>query len=355
LLLSETFLPVFLSSHFNLNIPYLKVRHQSSSAFKTIEPFFGEKYIKRIENTSASSLLYHSVLPTRIRRDILSKIRKVHLVISHCDQRLAWVRKFISGYEDLIKHVWVFSKCGQNVTYSLENAELLRLPNVGGASHTYAYWINNHFYNTSNPKSSTHDIVVFLKDSDQMLDMQETGGRNFGDLLSLAVSNGLGCMLMTYIVNSYVHDYKTLRTFSFDDVNRSEYYVGTDAQGKDVPFLNKKFQNLGEWIDRLKLGPLAVSQNIVPVCYGGNFAVTTSRLTRHSKRAWKAIEESLSRGDDTVEQHYAERIWAPLLSKPFTNKSANAIWGLHPIVREDPYFYRGLLTLQEDGWWFSEE
>ncbi len=332
----------------------MKARSQSSSAFKPIEPFFGEKYINPIENASASSLLHHSVLPAHIRREILSKIRKVSIVISHCDKRLAWVRKFTSGYEDLIKHIWVFSKCGQNVTYAPEDAQLLTLPNVGGVSHTYAHWINKHFYKKSKPKASTHDIVVFMKDSDQMLDMQETGGRNFGDLLSLAVSNGLGCMLMTYIVNSYVHDYNTLRTFAFD-YEENKNYVGTDVQGEEVSFLNEDIPNLGVWIDQLKLRPLALSQNIVPVCYGGTFAVTTRQLTMHPKQVWKSIEESLTRGDDTVEGHYAERIWAPLLSKPFSNVSANAIWGLHPTVREDPYFYRGLLTLEEDGWWFSEE
>lgn len=336
-----------------MSIPYLNMPSQTRSAFSRIEPFFGEKYIKRIENASASSLLHHSVLPTSLRREILSKIHKVSLVISYCDNRLAWVRKFTSGYEDLIKHVWVISKCGQNVTYAPENAEVLTLPSVGGMSHTYSYWINHHFYKTAKPKASTHEIVVFLKDDDDLLDMQETGGRNFGDLLSLAVTHGLGCMLMTYVVKSYVHDYKKLRTFAYD-VENHYYYNGTDEQGNEVPFLNKKFQNLGEWVDRLKLRPLAVSQNIVPVCYGGVFAVTTSQIARHPKRVWKAIENSLSRGSDTIEGHYAERMWAPLLSKPFSNESARAIWELHPTVRENPYFYRGMLTLEEDGWWFTE-
>ncbi len=346
---------MLLSRHFHLKIPYLNALVKSTSAFKTIEPFFGEKYITRIENMSASSLLRHSVLPTSIRRSILSKIRKVSLVISHCDHPLTWIRKFTSGYEDLIDHVWVFSKCGQNVTDAPDNAQLLTLPNVGRCDHTYAYWIDNYFYNTLKPKASSHDIVVFIKDTDYMFDMKETDDRNFGDLLSQAVTNGLGCMLMISVVSSYIHDYNTLRTFAFDHKNHTSYkrVDGQDFGNKQVSFHNEKYRNLGEWIDRLKLHPVAVSQNIVPVCYGGVFAVTASQIARHSKPVWKAIEKSLSRGDNIIEGHYAERIWAPLLSKPFNNETVAAFWDMNLTLRKDPFFYRGLLTPKEDRWWYE--
>lgn len=339
-----------------MKFPNLNAPNQSRTAFKTIEPYFGERQINPIGNASASTLLHHSVHPTNIRREILSKIRKVSLVISHCDHPLAWVRKFTSGYEDLIQHVWVFSKCGQNVTDAPENAELLTLPNVGRCDHTYAYWINNYYYNTSKPIASTHEIVVFMKDTDYMYDMKETDDRNFGDLLSLAVTNGLGCMLMVYVVSCYIHDYNTLRTFAFDHINHTSYkrIDGKDFGNKKVSFQNKKFPNFGAWIDRLKLHPLAVSQNLVPVCYGGVFAVTKSQIAKYPKRVWKSIEKSLSRGDNIVEGHYAERMWAPLLSKPFSNETAASLWSMNLTLRKDPFFYRGMLTLEEDKWWFAD-
>jgi hypothetical protein len=93
--------------------------------------------------------------------------------------------------------------CGQDVIDAPPGAEILKLPNVGRCDHTYAYWMNHYFYTESNTIVSTHEIIVFMKDTDYLL--EKSDNRTFGDMLSLAITNGLGCMMRTDIVTSILH------------------------------------------------------------------------------------------------------------------------------------------------------
>jgi hypothetical protein len=303
-------------------------------------PFFDDEYINIIEKRSISSLFHHLPLPPNTRSDILSKIHDVSLVISHCDHPLSWVRNITKGYENLISKVWVFTKCGKEVIDAPLNAEIIVLPNVGRCDHTYAHWLSGSYLlnHEMNPIGSPYAIIVFMKDTDYMFNTQNDDGQEFGDLISLAVANGLGCKR----VDINLHYYETLRLL--------EYYGGYTRKGggnfgEEVPFHNDTFPNLGKWADYIQIHPTAITQNIVPVCCGGVWAVTSRQIAKHPKELWRAIAESLSRGDNIVEGHYAERLWAPLLSKPLSEESANAVWGMNPIVSREPFFLLGMLTL----------
>ena len=63
----------------------------------------------------------------------------------------------------------------------------------------------------------------------------------------------------------------------------------------------------------LVLGPYP---EIVQVCYGGAFAAYVSNIKKRDMPIWKALEKTLSRGNNIAEGHYAERSWAYLLSTP---------------------------------------
>jgi hypothetical protein len=338
----------FTSSRTTNTNSFSTLRRLSYDDPKTVElkvgkisvPFFDDEYINVIENQPTSSLFYHLALPPSIRSDILSKIRNVSLVISHCDHPLSWVQNITKGYENIISKVWVFTKCGQEIIDAPQNAEIIVLPNVGRCDHTYAHWMSGSYLNNHemNPVGSPYAIIVFMKDTDYMFNTQSDDGQEFGDLISLAVANGLGCKRRD--IN--LHDYETLRLL--------EYYGGYTRKdggdlGEEVPFHNDKFPNLGKWADHIQLYPTAITQNIVPVCCGGVWAVTSRQIAKHPKELWSAIAESLSRGDNIVEGHYAERFWAPLLSKPLSDESANAVWGMNPIVSREPFFLLGRLAI----------
>ena len=53
-----------------------------------------------------------------------------------------------------------------------------------------------------------------------------------------------------------------------------------------------------------------------PVCYGGLFGATRTAIHRTSKASWEQLRDSLTRGDNIEEGHYAERSWAGLLAAP---------------------------------------
>jgi hypothetical protein len=275
--------------------------------------------------------LYHGEVPQNVREDNLSKIKRVSLVISHCDKPLGWITNFTEGFH--LDKVWVFTKCGHEILDAPQGSNIIELPNVGRCDHTYAHWMKNYFPLELN-FSVTEDegIIVFMKDNDHQRDKGMWGNRTFRELLGLAATNGFGCMVPSHAMHkrlppntSVFFQYDILRTFYFvDDAHVRE------SRDTVKGFKDTRYRNIGEWIDGLNLSPIAVTQNLVPVCIGGVFAVTSNQINRQPKVAWESIEKSLSRGDNIQEGHFAERIWAALLSKPLDAKSATAIWKRKP-------------------------
>ena len=89
-------------------------------------------------------------------------------------------------------------------------------------------------------------------------------------------------------------------------------YAREEARDK-IDNFESQFSTQGDWVDALNL---QVPQPILPVCYGGVFMTTRGQIAKQDKSVWTAIEESLSRGDNIVEGHYTERVWAALLMVP---------------------------------------
>jgi hypothetical protein len=307
-----------------------------------VEHLFNSDTIDYIDVNNLSPLFNHDVHPPSIRNGILKKIRNVSLVISHCDYPLDWIANFTSGFEDIIDKVWVFTKCDQNVTNAPPGSQIIPLSNVGRCDHSYAYWLH-HFFPEMDGKDASDRIVVFMKDSNYMLSYW--GDRNFGDMLSLAVSHGLGCMKINWLA-SVIHRYDMVRLMRWYGVG----HVRAEGRGGDenvVPFHNDEFENVGEWVDKLQLGPVFSTKNIVSICHGGFFAATHARIAIQPNRVWDAMEKSLSRGDSIEEGHYAERIWGCLLSKPISNETAVAIVDKNLKTEYDNFPIRGMIYQEE--------
>lgn len=62
-----------------------------------------------------------------------------------------------------------------------------------------------------------------------------------------------------------------------------------------------------------------------PICYGGGFATTREAVQQIAPETWRAIAESMERGDNIEESHYMERTWAALLAPPLTSSEESAI------------------------------
>jgi len=349
------------SSSNNNNQPHNNIRIKKSSVKRRANEFISaDPYVN--SRCGLQSLFQHDPLPPSLRDTIVSKIKKLSIVISHCDHELDWTFDFFkSGIQtltlDTIK-IWVFSKCGVDVHGPPLGAEIINLPNVGRCDHTYAHWMNHYAYTTTPLLSLPSDeaggdgdeeeIIVFLKDSDMRY---AWGDRTFGDLLSLALVNGFSCMKMTY-TPSILHQSDILRGFEFkgEHVRRHDSNIETTT-AEIASFQTTAYKNLGEWVEKLDL-PLQNNittnsrSSIVPVCYGGTFAARKSQILRKPKKTWEAMENSLTRGDNIVEGHYSERIWGSLLSKPLSSDTASAIWEMNPSLMDSgsPEF-TGMLLL----------
>ena len=95
-----------------------------------------------------NSLFRHGFLPSSMRDEIVSssKIRKVSVVVSHCDHNLSWMTDFFgtSIKPTLIVKVWIFTKCNREVVGAPSGAEIIALPNVGRCEYIYAHWLSNY-------------------------------------------------------------------------------------------------------------------------------------------------------------------------------------------------------------------
>ena len=66
------------------------------------------------------------------------------------------------------------------------------------------------------------------------------------------------------------------------------------------------------------------SETTVPVCYRGSFLAQRKQFLNQPEESWVKMEASLSRADNIVEGHYAERMWASALSD-HDDESARAV------------------------------
>jgi hypothetical protein len=125
----------------------------------------------------------------------------------------------------------------------------------------------DYFPTEPNAINATDQVVVFMKDTNFQI-----GERTFGDMLSLAVLNGLGCMKKDWIP-SVINRYDVLRQMTVD-VPVYSRNTGERGHAVEVPFHNETFQNLGDWVDKLQISSIISTQNLVSVCCGAFFAIT---------------------------------------------------------------------------------
>ena len=96
-----------------------------------------------------------------------------------------------------------------------------------------------------------------------------------------------------------------LQSFSMHKHSRTDSLY-SKADGADF-FTKRSYRS---WLRNMEV---SLPHPISPVCYGGSFAVKKANIVK-ARAPLLNILDSLSRGDNILEGHYAERTWAGMLS-----------------------------------------
>ena len=288
-------------------------------------------------------------------------VAKADMVVAHCSEDLSWITKSVAKVRNCpaggieVENVYVYSKCGKPVTGMPPNASLTHLPNVGRNDHTFAYHLARDI--------PVKPITIFIKDTYHT-------NRRFGKELevlglchfvTVAMQNGMGfgcgmrprmfrfngqrvrgiepdgrltrgqparpdALPLTVLDYSKVgrlvkssawHMPSMLGGFSMDD------YKSFSTTKKALTPFRAPFRPLRRWAKHIQvIPPRAVDRifdrKLIPVCYGGQFAAVKENIERVGHKGFANLRDALTRGDNIEEGHFAERLWAALLtSKPF--------------------------------------
>jgi len=248
---------------------------------------------------------------------------------------VSWIAEYIGHKYVTIKDITIYSKCGKEVdgidelekglSVASTNIIVVTQPNVGRCDHTYAHWINEQYtsiHEQTNERANANDIVMFLKDTDRRrnkflpIDLLFTHASKsgFGCVIKPKCACNVGCENSLHMALMQ-HRRESLESFKLGDYHRTE----TDESST---FLSKDFPVFKYWRD--EMGFTIPQSETVPVCYGGQFIAQKKQVLNQPKESWQKMETSLSRGNNIIEGHYAERLWASILSD-VDNESARAV------------------------------
>lgn len=263
---------------------------------------------------------------------------EVSLVVSHCDKHIGWIFDEYIPKDFKLKNVTIYTKCGNDVGGAPENSTIIQLPNVGRCDHTYAH----HLEQLDTTALAKDHIVLFLKDNNYQVSVD---AMSLAELLQTAYINGFACLK-----NWHPKENPTIKVCP----SYSSYFLTTSLKKTVMPVAYNReerdktdgffsdYENLGHWLESLNLtlpGPLT------QVCFGGQFATTSSQIEKH-KSQWGNLKNGLSRGNNIEESHFAERTWAGLLSKRLSTKATmQLINRLKEVFIDKPIDQAGTLQL----------
>lgn len=307
------------------------------------------------------SFVWNGDVSRKVRQENMQAVNSVKLtvVISHCDKPLQWIAQLLEMSEDrniVLESIHVLSKCGKQVKGTAElrslvpsnrgNFTVTRLANVGRNDHSYATWILNNYESILQPPYAPTDVVLFLKDNNyRFFQPGQKYFLTFDHVVTNAITQGFGCLeLLRHnrrwrprsgmpVVQvprclSAFHSLKHLRQFSIEGYSREKRRDHIDH------FSSPNYTNVGEWIDALGINLPGISASlldassvqhesrfypVVPVCYGGQFAVTRGQLrSTQPKSVFEKMSTLLSRDDNIAEGHFSERTWSSMFTRPLT-------------------------------------
>ena len=217
------------------------------------------------------------------------------VVVAHCKTALTALGASLSGFPVGVVHI--YSRC--NMTdhlYTGPGRVLVRLlPNVGSCDMVYARHIAN-----LRRRESGAPITLFVKDTYLVPNRPHQAGAEWRDVASVvneANRSGFACgMLFHALASSIVwHDRSKLRMFAMHSYKgvriKSNVYACLGAWWRAHPSIH---------------GDVLRRTHVVPVCYGGVFAVHSAAI--YSKYA--LMHMLLEELENMEVNHFMERSWA---------------------------------------------
>lgn len=168
-------------------------------------------------------------------------------------------------------------------------------------------------------------IVLFLKADT----LQNARVRKLDDVIQSAKDDGFGCIQKAPIGLSYYHDTELLKTFS--SLQTPELEPGN-------------YNNLGGLLNHIEASSI-LDKELVPVCYGGSFAIQPRDHLSSRFREWylplKAVGKEF-RNQKPPERRvlceYIERIWASMFTFDMPEEKLESLKSSNPDkYQEFPY------------------
>ena len=265
-------------------------------------------------------MLHHHFRPDALVE--AERLGKTHisLVISHCEGDLSWIPFFMKEKKYKIKDVTIYSKCSKDVEgihaiFSLAPTEVLHYDNVGRNDHTYALYIQQHFEKFQEEKDSGDDIIFFMKDNEYFFD-KNLPYNDMDEMFTQTFETGFSCLAKPTCDCSLDCEYGKMQPTMMHDTEflfgfNLNHYSRVKRDKNDI-FLSMEYPTLKSWYDDVGFRP--PPSKTVPVCYTGVFAIKKRQIFNHPKKVWDTMVKTLTRGDNIIEGHYAERTWANVLS-----------------------------------------
>ena len=250
---------------------------------------------------SSTSIAYHPHLPKCNMKEYGGLTPKsIDLVITSCKGSCSHLARQIHWFttHNMIVHVYLFEKCGVNshclnlANLAIASFRAIKISNVGRCDHTMAYFLQERYYSLS-------DIVFFVKDTLSSWNFPRTPKSS---MLSIASLYGFSCATPLYKESLENMNRYLPKTYSSPSVHMHS--------SDDTPFL------YSSWEDFLYQHNVSQRQQLT-VCYGGSYMVRPALIHKYPKYFFQKISMSLSRGNNIVESHYMERLWADLFTDSY--------------------------------------
>ena len=173
---------------------------------------------KRYAGGDAASYSTRQLLAGLADEDI--KLKKIHIVVSHCKSDLDWISAFTKGFN--IASIHIISKCGAPVIGAPDIATIEVLPNIGRCDHSYAYYITSVLDQKMTEDNTDNAIVFFLKDDISTICTSQVVGiilRQCSKLhllkMDLHVVLFLNMLTLVQTVSSFLRIMKLTRSLNF--------------------------------------------------------------------------------------------------------------------------------------------
>ena len=218
----------------------------------------------------------------------MSSPSEVDVIIAYYNENLNWLLETtINKNFKLIEYCIIYCKGPNEPSDEIKKSckKWIKLPNVGRESHTYIYhFIQNYDNGLTN---NTVCLQGSIADHNHLI-------------VSGSIENYINNKQRLFGINSSVHSTTLIQPI---------HHYGIWLEKLNDGRMQKSiFNSTAEWIYNI-FNIKCNTNQIYPVIYGGNFAVSKEAILNIKKEKWEHALQQLNESDPE-NGHYQERSWA---------------------------------------------